>query len=127
MADTSKRPAGDDASLGAVIRAHREAAGYSIRQLAAMAGMHYSYLARLENGDNDRPTADVLQRLSEALEIDADELLRFIGVKPTLPAPRTYYRRAYRLTDEEAAEADRRMQEFIAELQKRHKHEPDTE
>src|SRR5690242_3392493 len=114
MVDKSKR-VGDDASLGSVIRAHREAAGYSQRQLAAMAGVNYSYLSRLESGDNDRPTAEVLQRLADALEIDQDELLGFIGVK-TLPEPRVYYRRAYNLTDEQAAEADARMREIVTDL-----------
>lgn len=116
MADIPKRPTSDDASVGDLIRAHREAAGYSMRQLAAMAGIHHSYLARLERGDKEKPTYEVLQRLADALEIDAGELLSFIGVRPTLPAPRVYYRRAFRLTDEEAEEADRRMQEFITEL-----------
>jgi transcriptional regulator with XRE-family HTH domain len=126
MADAPTHPAGDEASLGKVIRAHREAAGYSVRQLAAMVGIHHGYLARLETGDRSKPTADVLQRLAEALEIDADELLRFIGVK-TLPEPRVYYRRAYNLTDEDAAEAERRMQQIIADLQERHHQEPGEE
>jgi transcriptional regulator with XRE-family HTH domain len=125
MAKTPERSAGAGASLGAVIRAHRESAGYSARQLAAMAGIHHSYLARLEAGDNDRPAADVLQRLAEALEIDADELLGFIGVN-TLPEPRVYYRRAYKLTDEEAVQADNRMQAFIAELRQQ-RGEPGTD
>ncbi len=126
MIDTPKQPAGDDASLGAVIRSHREAAGYSARQLATMAGINYAYLTRLETGDRSKPTADVLQRLAEALEIDADELLRFIGVK-TLPEPRAYYRRAYKLTDDEAAEAEQRMDEVIADLRRRHRTEPEAE
>ncbi len=126
MKDSHGHQAGD-ASLGSVIRAHREAAGYSVRQLATMAGIHHSYLARLEAGDNARPNPDVLQRLADALEIDAGVLLSFIGIKPILPAPKVYYRRAYNLTDEDAAEAERRMQQIIADLQERHHQESSGE
>jgi transcriptional regulator with XRE-family HTH domain len=127
MTGTPQRPTGDDVSIGDLIRAYREAAGYSVRQLATMAGIHHSYLARLERGDKEKPTYEVLQRLADALEIDAGELLSFIGVRPTLPAPRVYYRRAFRLTDEEADEADRRMQEFIAELRQERRRKPGPE
>jgi transcriptional regulator with XRE-family HTH domain len=120
MSDKPSSGPSDGATLATVIRTHREAAGYSVRQLAAMVGIHHGYLARLETGDRGKPTADILQRLAEALEIDQDELLCFIGVK-TLPEPRAYYRRAYKLTETQAAEAEARMDEVIADVRRKHR------
>lgn len=108
-------------TLAATVRKYRERAGLSIRQLAALAGLHHSYLARLENGDNDRPTPEVLQGIARALKIDAVKLLRFIGVKPApakLPAPRVYFRRAYHLNADEAAEAERQIENILQGLRK---------
>jgi HTH-type transcriptional regulator, competence development regulator len=98
-------------SLGEHIKTLREQAGYSQRQLAAQAGLHHSYLARLESGDNDKPAPDILQRIADVLEIDANELLAFIGIKPSLPEPRVYFRRAYGLSQAEAEEAARLIAE----------------
>jgi transcriptional regulator with XRE-family HTH domain len=95
----------DIPSLGATIRAGREAAKLSLRECAALVGVHYSYLSRLESGENDRPAPETLQRLAEVLELDASELFAFIGVKPVLPEPKMYFRRAYGMSDAEAAEA----------------------
>jgi hypothetical protein len=44
-----------------------------------------------------------------------------------LPEPRVYYRRAYQLSDEEAAEAEQRMHEVIAELRRKYRRAPDSE
>jgi transcriptional regulator with XRE-family HTH domain len=105
----SQKP--ERASLGDVIRAYREQAGLSQRQLAAMADLHHSLLARIENGDVERPGAELLQRLGDTLEIDAQELLSFIGVRPALPEPRAYFRRAYGLSETQAREAARLIEQ----------------
>jgi len=89
--------------LGDYLRAARERTGWSIRDLAKRAGIHFSYLARLENGDTAHPSPELLQRLAELLEVDAAELLSYIGVKPELPEPRMYFRRVYGV---DAVEAD---------------------
>jgi transcriptional regulator with XRE-family HTH domain len=72
----------------------------------------------MESGVYERPTAEVLQAIATALDIDPAKLLRFIGVKPStkLPAPRVYFRRAYGMTAEEAAEAAARVDEIVREL-----------
>jgi transcriptional regulator with XRE-family HTH domain len=105
-------------SLGAIIRRQREKAGLSQRELAARAGCHNSYLSRLESGDNDKPTPEVLQGIAQALELEPGKLLRFIGVKPTtvLPTPRVYFRRAYGMTADEADEAAARVKSILQEL-----------
>lgn len=103
-----KRP-----SLGEYLRSERERAGWSLRQFATMVGVHYSYLSRLENDGPANPTAELLQRMAEILEIDAAELLAYIGVKPSLPEPRMYFRSMYGLSPEQAEQAARLIeQEF---------------
>jgi transcriptional regulator with XRE-family HTH domain len=98
------RPA--QTSLGAYLRAQRENSGLTMRQLAAMVGVHYSYIAKLEADERAKPSVELLQNLAEALELDDPaELLAFVDV--TMPAPRIYFRRAYGLTDQQAAEAER--------------------
>ena len=97
----------EPATLGAYIRVVREQAGLSQRQLASLAGFHHSMLARLESGEvAEQPKPENLQRLADALGIDSADLLAFLGVKPSVPEPRVYFRRAYGMSDSEAAEAE---------------------
>lgn len=97
--------------LGEYLRAQRLEAGYSVRKLAALVGVDHGYLTRLESGERGKPSADVLQRIADALDIDAAPLLACIGVKPNMPAPRAYFRRAYGLSDAEATEAIKLLDE----------------
>ena len=69
-------------TLGNYLRAAREQAGVSQRQLASRVGIHNSYLARLESGENDSPAAELLQRIADVLEVSSTDLMAFIGVKP---------------------------------------------
>jgi len=105
------------ASLGAFLREARTEAGISIRELAARARMHNSYLVKLETGQYANPSAEILQRLADALGIDPNELLRFIGVKEasTLPPLRGYFRRKLGVNADEA--------EVLARLIENHRKE----
>src|SRR6185437_536682 len=87
-------------TLGEYIKTSREAAGISQRQLAARVGIHHSYLARLESGENDSPAAEVLQRLADELEVSSVDLFAFIGVKPPdgLPDLAPYLRAKYHMS-----------------------------
>jgi transcriptional regulator with XRE-family HTH domain len=87
--------------LGAYIRKTREAAGFSLRQLAQLVGVNHGYLARIEAGERVKPGADVLQRIADVLEIDSQELLKFVGVKPSMPEPRVYFRKEFGVSDKE--------------------------
>jgi transcriptional regulator with XRE-family HTH domain len=98
-------------SLGEYLRMERERASWSQRQLAAMVGIHHSYLARLENGETANPSAELLQRMAEVLETDTAELLAYIGVKSELPEPRVYFRRMYGLDREQAEQAARLIEQ----------------
>jgi len=101
-------------SLGQVLRTVRQEAGLSIRQVARSADINHSYLVKLENDQNDNPSAAHLQRLADVLELDASELLKFIGVESsaTLPSPRVYFRRKFGLSDAEAARLTRIIADY---------------
>jgi len=93
-------------TLGDYIRAVRLQAGLSQRQVATRAGFHHSLLARLEAGEvSEQPKPENLQRLADALEIDSADLLAFLGIKPSVPEPKIFFRRAYGMSENEAAEA----------------------
>jgi len=96
----------ESATLAEYLRTAREQAGISQRQLASRVGIHNSYLARLESGENDSPAADVLQRIADVLEISSTDLLGFIGVKPAegLPELAPYLRTKYHLGEAEVRE-----------------------
>lgn len=51
---------------GATLRALREGAGLSLREVAAWADVHYSHLARVENGERD-VTPALADRVTRAI------------------------------------------------------------
>lgn len=59
--------------LGAFIREQRTAAKLSLRTLASRAGISNPYLSQIERGLR-RPSADILQRVADALRISAESL-----------------------------------------------------
>lgn len=59
---------------GDLIRKIRRARGLSLRELADMAGIHFTYLARIERGENI-PSLDKLHRIAEVLGVPVDELV----------------------------------------------------
>ena len=91
-------------SLGQTLRSAREAAGLSIRQLAAHVGVHHSYIGYLETGSKSNPSIKILQDIAEVLHLDANELLHYIGIKPSsvLPEPRDYFLRKLGVSADEA-------------------------
>ncbi len=60
-------------SLGDFIAAQRRAARLSLRQLAEQTGVSNPYLSQIERGLR-KPSAEVLQQLSKALRISAEQL-----------------------------------------------------
>lgn len=110
-------------TLGDYLRMARQQAGYSIRELAKLVSVHFSYLARLENGETAHPSPDLLQRLAEVLQVDAAELLTYIGVKPALPEPRAYFRRKLGVNAEEADVLARLIEDYQAKKTKGGTHE----
>ena len=84
MADPSPdddRTARDDQlhALGAFIRAQRQLANLSLRQMADLAHVSNPYLSQLERGLHE-PSVRVLQSISRALNLSAETLLSHAGV-----------------------------------------------
>ncbi|BBY27899.1 helix-turn-helix domain-containing protein [Mycolicibacterium sediminis] len=59
--------------IGSFIRAKREAAQVSVRQLAEQAGVSNPYLSQIERGLR-KPSADVLSQIAKALRVSAEVL-----------------------------------------------------
>jgi transcriptional regulator with XRE-family HTH domain len=66
-------------SLGAFIRAQRQLANLSLRQMAELAHVSNPYLSQLERGLHE-PSVRVLQSISRALNVSADTLLAHAGL-----------------------------------------------
>ena len=74
-------PTGDDRlhDLGAFIRAQRQLANLSLRQMADLAHVSNPYLSQLERGLHE-PSVRVLQSIGRALNLSAETLLAHAGV-----------------------------------------------
>lgn len=77
-----------DGHVGAFIREHRERANLSLRRLADRAGVSNPYLSQIERGIR-RPSAEILKRLSRALEVSAESLYTKAGLIDEGPAAPT--------------------------------------
>lgn len=66
-------------TLGDYLKEQRLASRLSLRQLADQVGVSNPYLSQIERGLR-RPSADVLQQLSKALRISAEQLYVRAGV-----------------------------------------------
>ena len=60
-------------SSGDFIRAQREAAEGSVRELARVAGVSNPYLSQIERGLR-KPSAEILQQIAKALSVSAETL-----------------------------------------------------
>jgi transcriptional regulator with XRE-family HTH domain len=72
--------------IGGFIRAQREAAQVSVRQLAEKAGVSNPYLSQIERGLR-KPSADVLSQIAKALRLSAEVLYVRAGIlEPSEPS-----------------------------------------
>jgi transcriptional regulator with XRE-family HTH domain len=62
-------------AFGERVRELRKSRGLNQRDLAARAGIDFTYLSKIENGRIEPPSEDVIRRVALALEADADELI----------------------------------------------------
>ena len=77
-----------------MIRTERETLGLSMRDLAALAGVSYPTISRIENGHED-PRWDTLTKLAAALgKTLADWTKRTVALESRWEAPATPRRRA---------------------------------
>lgn len=70
--------------IGSYIRAQREAAQVSVRQLARAAGVSNPYLSQVERGLR-KPSAEILQQIAKGLRISAEALYVKAGILEERP------------------------------------------
>lgn len=66
--------------LGTSLRAARQAAGISLETVALSAGISKSHLSRLERGERDGVSRQLLERLAEGLKVDSARLFTAAGI-----------------------------------------------
>lgn len=93
--------------LGAFIRAQRQMANLSLRQLSAMTEISNPYLSQIERGLSE-PSARVLKSIADALNLSAEAMYAQAGLMPE-STPR----------DEQATETAIRTDPRLSEPQKR--------
>jgi transcriptional regulator with XRE-family HTH domain len=71
--------------IGTYIRAQRESAQVSLRQLAKAAGVSNPYLSQVERGLR-KPSAEILQQIAKGLRISAEALYVKAGILDERPA-----------------------------------------
>ncbi len=72
-----------DQKFGHLIRQARKDKGYSQRALAALLGLDFTYLSKLENNRADyAPKEEVIRSLAEQLGLEAEELIFLAGRIP---------------------------------------------
>lgn len=76
--------------LGDKIRQLREDTGLTQGQLAAGSSVSQGYLSQLENGEVKNPSAAVLLRVAQAINVDPDELFEAAGY-PTVRTLKEIY------------------------------------
>lgn len=67
-------------TFGKLIRKARKEKGLSQRELAKLVGVNYTYLSKLENDHaGTPPSEEVIEKLANHLELDAEELQYLAG------------------------------------------------
>lgn len=65
-------------TFGERVRAARKAKNLDLRSLAECLGVHYTYLSKVENAKLDfghAPGEQLILKMADALDVDADELM----------------------------------------------------
>jgi transcriptional regulator with XRE-family HTH domain len=75
----SAKPDDQPNILGSFIRAQREMANLSLRQLSALTDVSNPYLSQIERGLHE-PSMRVLKSIAEALNVSAETLLKQAGL-----------------------------------------------
>ncbi|PIP63179.1 hypothetical protein COW98_00060 [Candidatus Roizmanbacteria bacterium CG22_combo_CG10-13_8_21_14_all_35_9] len=54
----------------------REKKGYSLEKVARLADLSLNTIVKIENGVNQNPTIETLNKIAKALEVGVDELIK---------------------------------------------------
>jgi transcriptional regulator with XRE-family HTH domain len=103
-------------SLGEYLESSRLAAGYSVRGLAEMAGIHPSSVNRLLKDQVENPWPYHLVCLASALRVNAADLFALAGTASPTDAPSIdmALRQHYGLSDEQITEAKTAIEAIAA-------------
>ena len=119
-----------DMTFGTFIRQQRQSKGYSLRQLAAEAGLSPVYMSNIETDRRPAPVQDLMDKLAEVLDLCKSEYELMLDlaekshdqrVSSDLPdyiMDRDIVRAALR-TAKEADATDQEWQEFIDRINQR--------
>lgn len=104
--------------LAAILRARRQTMNLSVRQLAAVAGVHLGTISGLEHATNLTPQPEILKAIAKALSLSMSDLFIVADWLPAgeLPSLQPYLRAKYGLGKRDAAELD----DYLAQLQAKH-------
>jgi transcriptional regulator with XRE-family HTH domain len=83
---TSEQTAHSPHLLGSFIRAQRQMANLSLRELSAMTEISNPYLSQIERGLSE-PSGRVLKAIAQALNLSAQVLFAQAGLIPETPQP----------------------------------------
>ncbi len=75
------RPMTIPGKIGPRLRQLRQARGFTLRETATAAGIHFTYLSKIEN-DHEPVGEDTLRALADILSADVEELLALAGKIP---------------------------------------------
>jgi HTH-type transcriptional regulator, competence development regulator len=75
-------------ALGLLLQKLREDRGLSLRELMQLAGIDHAYIYRLETGDKESPSEEVLSKLIRALKAGKREadMVRYLAEHPETDA-----------------------------------------
>lgn len=65
--------------LGSFLKSGRTDQGYTLREVEEKTGISNAYLSQLENGSINKPSPEVLFKLSELYEISYERLMKTAG------------------------------------------------
>lgn len=71
-----------DETFGERIQRLRREQSRTQRDLAGVLAIDFTYLSKLENDRGDKPSEELVRKLADALETDAEELLALAGKVP---------------------------------------------
>ena len=61
--------------IGVNIKKIRAEKGYSLEKIARLADLSLNTVVKIENGVNQNPTFETLQKIAKALEVKMDDLI----------------------------------------------------
>jgi len=61
--------------IGVNIKKIRAEKGYSLEKIARLADLSLNTIVKIENGVNQNPTFETLQKIAKALEVKMDDLI----------------------------------------------------